>query len=106
MRDAWERIWSHETRRCERSRSWKRSRWRSNESIHFQTFDFRNESANKRRMSIKIRSIKYDYYWCKTRKASIDDDEYQIWFSRFLVHKTMFSAFEAQIDESRCLVWN
>jgi hypothetical protein len=23
---------------------------------------------------------------------------------RFLVHKTMFSAFEAQTDESRCLV--
>jgi hypothetical protein len=24
---------------------------------------------------------------------------------RFLVHKTVFSAFEAQTDESRCLVW-
>jgi hypothetical protein len=55
---------------------------------------------------LSIWLINYEYYWCKKRTASIDDDEYQIWFSRFLAHKTMFSAFEAQTDESRCLIWD
>ncbi len=41
-------------------------------------------------------SSEWECRWIECRWTS--------WMMRFLVHKTMFSAFEAQTDESRCLV--
>jgi hypothetical protein len=37
------------------------------------------------RMFVKLRLMRYEYSWCKTRTTNIDDNEFSIWdFSNFL----------------------
>jgi chromatin segregation and condensation protein Rec8/ScpA/Scc1 (kleisin family) len=85
----------HETKKIEHS--WKRIRRqtqkkkKSNESIHFQTFNYENKTANTMRMFVKLWLIKYWYFWCKTRTTSIDDNEFSVWdFSDFSTHSFRF----------------